>query len=100
MRDGFLSRYVKSECEAHLRAEPNSTSFYSAVRSWTGLQWLFLALEMPILVISIVFASTRAQDAWILENILPPFTVFSFLLGISLVAHLRVSVSRLFTYGL
>lgn len=40
---------------------------------------------MPILLITIVFASTRAQDAWILENILPAFIVFSFLLGISLV---------------
>lgn len=85
MIDRFVSRYIESDCEAHLRAEANSTSFYSAVKSWMGLQWLFLAVGLPILMTSIFFASTRAEDAWILQNILPAFILFSFLLGISLV---------------
>lgn len=82
--DRFLSRQLESDYEAHLTPEANSTFYYSAVKRWMGLGWLFPAIGVPILMISIVFASTQAEDAWVLQNILPAFIIFSLLLGVSL----------------
>ena len=84
MRDRFASLYIGSNDEANLKGEANHASFYGTVKGRMGLGLLFPVMGVPLLMISIVFASTRAQDAWILENILPAFIIFSFLLGISL----------------
>jgi len=85
MRDGFACLYTGPRGEAHLIGEANPTSFYRAVKGRMGLGLLFPVMGVPILMISIVFASTRAEDTWILENIVPAFIVFSVLLGISVI---------------
>jgi len=70
--------------DTELVAKPSAISHYDPVEHSPSLGWAFLAVGVPVLVVALLLAETRAKDAWVLQGVVPAFILFGVLLAISL----------------
>jgi hypothetical protein len=53
-------------------------------KAWNSLGWFFPTIGASVLVFDVMLAANRAKDAWVLQDIVLAFIVFSLLLGFGL----------------